>query len=101
MDELLTALPIMAVITYLSRYALIPLLAERRLGPKMSRYFSLIPFSVLAALAIANLTPPGQTAALPELVGAGIAVLTAWLGRNLLLTIVVAVIITALLRAWL
>jgi branched-subunit amino acid transport protein len=90
----------LGAMTYLSRYLMFPLLSGRRLPQAVQDYLRLIPLAVLAGLAAANLAPAGKAVEPASLVGAAVAVATAWLSRNLLLTVLLGAAATALARLW-
>ena len=94
----------MAIVTYLTRAPLLLALARRPLPPRLRLWLRLIPLAVLPALALPMVlldhgrlaTSPGH----PPLWGAIVVVALASRGVNLLVTVAIAVVVVAGLRAF-
>src|SRR5690606_22380434 len=75
-------------------------LGDRPLPARLERCLALIPAALSAALVVGNTFADGQDLTIdPRAAGVGVAVIAAWRRANLVVVIVLAAVVTALVRA--
>jgi branched-subunit amino acid transport protein len=93
----------MAIVTFLVRYPVLAFVSKLHLPPAINSALKYVPPAVLAAIVVPGALLPEGTLDLSLnntfLVGAVLAVIIAWRGKNLLLTIVLGMILFWLYRA--
>jgi branched-subunit amino acid transport protein len=69
--------------------------------PRVQRVAALLPIAMLSALVVSDLFASGRHYAVsgPTVAGVGVAAIALWRGRSLITVFLVAIVVTAILRA--
>lgn len=95
MDNLLLIIIGMAVVTYLPRAIPLVFLQNLKLNPKLERFLSFIPYTILGALIFPGiLTSTGLL--FPAIIGGMTALALSWLNANLLFVVLGSILATTL-----